>query len=103
MPGEQVAAVDPDIGYIHRCEEQLCQQGTYRHQIMPYPDRWDWGGAGLLNEWAYARTAEALADIDVPEYAQVVRTPRGYCPNSNSLMASRQRSGMGWGSPAARS
>jgi len=77
LDGEQVAAVDPDIGYIHRCEEQMCQQGTYRHQIMPYPDRWDWGGAGLLNEWAYARTAEDLADIDVPEYAQVVRTMCG--------------------------
>ena len=77
LDGEQVAAVDPDIGYIHRCEEQMCQQGTYRHQIMPYPDRWDWGGAGLLNEWAYARTAEALADIEVPEYAQVIRTMCG--------------------------
>jgi NADH-quinone oxidoreductase subunit C/D len=74
LDGEQVADVEPDIGYIHRCEEQMCQQGTYRHQIMPYPDRWDWGGAGLCNEWAYARTAETLADIDVPEYAQVVRT-----------------------------
>ncbi|MFB6307713.1 MAG: NADH-quinone oxidoreductase subunit D [Haloarculaceae archaeon] len=74
LDGEQVAAVEPDIGYIHRCEEQMCQQGTYRHQIMPYPDRWDWGGAGLLNEWAYARAAESLADIDVPEYAQVIRT-----------------------------
>ncbi|ELZ91607.1 NADH dehydrogenase, subunit D (ubiquinone) [Haloferax mucosum ATCC BAA-1512] len=74
LDGEQVVDVEPDIGYIHRCEEQMCQQGTYRHQIMPYPDRWDWGGGGLLNEWAYARTAEALADIDVPAYAQVLRT-----------------------------
>ncbi|MFC6874509.1 NADH-quinone oxidoreductase subunit D [Halobellus marinus] len=74
LDGEQVVDVDPDIGYIHRCEEQMCQSKTYRHQIMPYPDRWDWGGAGLLNEWAYARTAETLADIDVPEYAQVIRT-----------------------------
>jgi NADH-quinone oxidoreductase subunit C/D len=74
LDGEQVVDLDPDLGYIHRCEEQMCQQGTYRHQIMPYPDRWDWGGAGLLNEWAYARTAETLADIEVPEYAQVVRT-----------------------------
>ncbi|MFD1515156.1 NADH-quinone oxidoreductase subunit D [Halomarina rubra] len=74
LDGECVADVDPDIGYIHRCEEQMCQQGTYRHQIMPYPDRWDWGGAGLCNEWAYARVAEDLADIEVPEYAQVVRT-----------------------------
>ncbi|MCU4926313.1 NADH-quinone oxidoreductase subunit D [Halobacteria archaeon AArc-dxtr1] len=74
LDGETVVDVDPDIGYIHRCEEQLCQQGTYRHQIMPYPDRWDWVSAGLLNEWAYARVAEALAGIEVPEYAQVVRT-----------------------------
>jgi len=74
LDGEQVVDVDPDIGYIHRCEEQMCQQGTYRHQIMPYPDRWDWGGGGLLNEWAYARAAEALAGLEVPEYAQVVRT-----------------------------
>jgi NADH-quinone oxidoreductase subunit C/D len=74
LDGETVVDVDPDIGYIHRCEEQMCQQGTYRHQIMPYPDRWDWGGAGLCNEWAYARAAEDLADLDVPEYAQVIRT-----------------------------
>ncbi len=74
LDGETVADVEPDLGYIHRCEEQMCQHSTYRHQIMPYPDRWDWGGAGLLNEWAYARTAEALVDISVPEYATVVRT-----------------------------
>jgi len=77
LDGEQVVDVEPDIGYIHRCEEQMCQQGTYRHQIMPYPDRWDWGGAGLLNEWAYARVIEDLADIDVPEYARVIRTLSG--------------------------
>jgi len=74
LDGEQIVDVEPDIGYIHRCEEQMCEQGTYRHQIMPYPDRWDWSGAGLLNEWAYARAAEDLADIEVPEYAQVIRT-----------------------------
>ncbi|VTT88396.1 NADH-ubiquinone oxidoreductase chain C / NADH-ubiquinone oxidoreductase chain D [Halorubrum sp. DM2] len=74
LDGETVVGVEPDIGYIHRCEEQMAQSGTYRHQIMPYPDRWDWGGGGLLNEWAYARVAEDLADIEVPEYAQVIRT-----------------------------
>jgi NADH-quinone oxidoreductase subunit C/D len=52
----------------------MCQQGTYRHQVMPYPDRWDYVSAGILNEWAYARAAEDLADIEVPEYAQVIRT-----------------------------
>ncbi|MDJ1430761.1 NADH-quinone oxidoreductase subunit D [Halostagnicola sp. A-GB9-2] len=74
LDGETVLDVDPDVGYLHRCEEQMCQQGTYRHQIMPYPDRWDYVSSGLLNEWAYARTAEDLADIEVPEYAQVIRT-----------------------------
>ena len=74
LDGETVVDVDPDIGYLHRCEEQMCQNGTYRHQIMPYPDRWDYVSAGLLNEWAYARAAEDLADIEVPEYAQIIRT-----------------------------
>src|SRR6056297_811161 len=74
LDGEQVADVEPDIGYLHRSEEQMAQSGTYRHQIMPYPDRWDYISAGLLNEWAYARAAEDLADIEVPEYAQVIRT-----------------------------
>jgi NADH-quinone oxidoreductase subunit C/D len=74
LVGEQIADLEPDIGYLHRCEEQMCQQGTYRHQIMPYPDRWDYVSAGILNEWAYARAAEDLAEIEVPEYAQVIRT-----------------------------
>jgi NADH-quinone oxidoreductase subunit C/D len=74
LDGEQIADVEPDIGYLHRCEEQMCQQSTYRYQIMPYPDRWDYASSGLLNEWAYARTAEDLADLEVPEYAQVIRT-----------------------------
>jgi NADH-quinone oxidoreductase subunit C/D len=73
LDGEQVADIEPDIGYLHRCEEQMAQQSTYRHQIMPYPDRWDYT-ANLINEWAYARAAESLADIDVPDYAQVLRT-----------------------------
>ncbi len=74
LDGEQVADVESDIGYLHRCEEQMCQTKTYRHQIMPYPDRWDYISAGLLNEWAYARAAEDLNDIEVPEYAQIIRT-----------------------------
>ena len=74
LDGEQVVDIESDIGYLHRCEEQMCQTKNYRYQIMPYPDRWDYINAGLLNEWAYARAAEDLADIEVPEYAQVIRT-----------------------------
>ncbi|MEF8831528.1 MAG: NADH-quinone oxidoreductase subunit D [Halobacteriales archaeon] len=74
LDGEQVVDVEPDIGYLHRSEEQMAQNGTYRHQIMPYPDRWDYVSAGLLNEWAYARAIESMADVEVPDYAQVIRT-----------------------------
>ena len=77
LDGEEVVDVDPDIGYLHRCEEQMCEHSNYRYQIMPYPDRWDYASAGLLNEWAYARVAEDLADIEVPDYAQVIRTMGG--------------------------
>ncbi|NEU59015.1 NADH-quinone oxidoreductase subunit D [Halorussus sp. MSC15.2] len=73
LDGEQVADVEPDIGYLHRCEEQMCQTKNYRYQIMPYPDRWDYT-ANMPNEWAYARAAEDLNDIEVPEYAQILRT-----------------------------
>ncbi|WP_436928000.1 NADH-quinone oxidoreductase subunit D [Halosimplex amylolyticum] len=73
LDGEQVDEVDPDIGYLHRCEEQMCQQGTYRHKIIPYSDRWDYT-ANMPNEWAVARAIEGLADIEVPDYAQVLRT-----------------------------
>ncbi|WP_435360759.1 NADH-quinone oxidoreductase subunit D [Haloarchaeobius sp. DFWS5] len=88
LDGEQVADVESDIGYLHRCEEQMCQQGTYRHQIMPYPDRWDYVSAGILNEWAYARAAEDLADIEVPEYAQIIRTMSAeYCRIAAHMLA----------------
>ncbi|WP_436345402.1 NADH-quinone oxidoreductase subunit D [Natronorubrum sp. FCH18a] len=73
LDGETVVDVDPDVGYLHRCEEQMCQSGTYRHQIIPYADRWDYT-ANLPNEWAVARAIEDLADIEVPEYAQILRT-----------------------------
>ncbi len=73
LDGETVADVDPDVGYLHRCEEQMCEQGTYRHQIIPYSNRWDYT-ANLPNEWAVARAIEAIADIEVPEYAQILRT-----------------------------
>ncbi|SEW14956.1 NADH-quinone oxidoreductase subunit D [Natrinema salifodinae] len=73
LDGETVEDVEPDVGYLHRCEEQMCQQGTYRHQIIPYSNRWDYT-ANLPNEWAVARAIEDIADIEVPEYAQVLRT-----------------------------
>ncbi|WIV66354.1 NADH-quinone oxidoreductase subunit D [Natrialbaceae archaeon AArc-T1-2] len=73
LDGETVVDVDPDVGYLHRCEEQICQEGSYRYQIIPYSNRWDYT-ANLPNEWAVARAIEDIADIEVPAYAQVLRT-----------------------------
>ncbi|WP_323171159.1 NADH-quinone oxidoreductase subunit D [Natrialba sp. PRR66] len=73
LDGETVVDVDPDVGYLHRCEEQMCEQGTYRYQIIPYSNRWDYT-ANLPNEWAVARVIEDVADIEVPTYAQLLRT-----------------------------
>ena len=73
LDGEQVVDVEPDVGYLHRCEEQMAQNGTYRYQIIPYSDRWDYT-ANMPNEWAVARVLEDLADLEVPEYADVLRT-----------------------------
>ncbi len=88
LDGEQIADLESDIGYLHRNEEQMAQQGTYRYQIMPYPDRWDYTPGGMLNEWAYARAAEDLADIDVPEYAQVLRTMSAeFCRIAGHMLA----------------
>ncbi len=74
LDGEIVVDLDPDLGYLHRCEEYLCERLNYKYQIMPYPDRWDYVSAGILNEMSYARCIEELAEIEVPEYAQVIRT-----------------------------
>jgi NADH-quinone oxidoreductase subunit C/D len=73
IDGETVVDLEPDVGYLHRCEEQMAQQGPYRYQIIPYSDRWDYT-ANMPNEWGVARAIESLADLDVPEYAQVLRT-----------------------------
>ena len=73
LDGEQVMDVKSDIGYLHRCEEQMAQDGTYRYQIIPYADRWDYT-SNLPNEWAPARAIEDIAGLDVPEYAQILRT-----------------------------
>jgi len=71
MDGEQVISVTPDIGFLHRNFEKICENRTYP-QIMPYTDRLDYVAA-MTNNWAYARTVEALMKLEVPKRAEYLR------------------------------
>ena len=69
--GEIVTAVDPVIGYLHRCAEKIAEQVTYA-QYVPYADRLDYlSGTNCDLGWCLA--VEHLAGIEVPERARWLR------------------------------
>jgi len=71
LEGEVIAAVDPDIGYLHRGMEKIAENRTYA-QYLPYTDRFDYLSS-LNNNLAYCLAVERLAGIEVPERAQYIR------------------------------
>lgn len=71
VDGERIVDAKPDVGFLHRCFEKICEGWTYA-QIAPLTDRCDYVAA-MTNELAYVVAVEKLAGIDVPERAQVIR------------------------------
>jgi NADH:ubiquinone oxidoreductase subunit D len=71
LEGETIVAVDPVIGYLHRCHEKLGESLTY----VQYPtiaSKTDYVSA-MTAELCYVRAAEQLGQIEVPRRAQQLR------------------------------
>jgi len=69
--GEMVLEAVPHIGYLHRCAEKI-GENVAPYQYIPYTDRMDYL-AGMNNNLAYSLAIEALAGLEVPKRAQIIR------------------------------
>jgi len=69
--GEIVTEAHPHIGYLHRCAEKIGECVDYV-KFQPYTDRMDYLAA-MNNNLGYSMAVEALAGLEVPERAQLLR------------------------------
>jgi NADH-quinone oxidoreductase subunit C/D len=72
LDGERVTKATPDLGYLHRGVEKLCEGLAYM-QIIPHTDRLDYV-CSMTNNYAYVRAVEKLLQITIPERAEYIRT-----------------------------
>lgn len=71
VDGEKIVDLVPNIGYLHRGSEKLCEGEQY-HQITTLFDRLDYI-ANFNNEQVYCRAVEKLMGLEVPERAEYIR------------------------------
>ena len=72
LEGEKIIKATPDLGYLHRGVEKLCEGLTYQ-QVIPHTDRLDYI-CSMTNNFAYVRAVEKLLGVSIPERGEYVRT-----------------------------
>ena len=72
IDGETIKNVEPDLGYIHRSIEKMCERDSYQ-QIVHLTDRMDYLSSHINNE-AVCLTVENALELEVPERVKVIRT-----------------------------
>jgi NADH-quinone oxidoreductase subunit D len=72
LDGENIEKVVLDLGYLHRGIEKIAENKTYQ-EFMPYTDRMDYLSPYSSNV-GFCLAVEKLANIQVPERAQYIRT-----------------------------
>jgi len=71
LDGELIVKADPDIGFLHRGIEKMCEHRTY-HKCLPLMNRVDYL-AGEVNNFGFCLAVEKLLGIEVPKRAQYIR------------------------------
>lgn len=71
LDGEVIVRAMPDLGYLHRGIEKLCENRTY-HQCIPLMNRLDYL-AGEVNNFGFCLAVEKLLGLEVPKRAQYIR------------------------------
>lgn len=71
VDGETIIDAEPEMGYLHRGIEKLCENRTYT-QIIPLADRLCYGSSMTWSH-LYCMAAEDLMGIEVPERAEYIR------------------------------
>lgn len=72
LDGEIIRSCVIDIGYLHRGIEKVAEYKTFQ-EFMPYTDRMDYLSP-YSNNVALCLAVEKLAQIEVPERGQYIRT-----------------------------
>ncbi len=71
LEGEEIADLQPVVGYLHRNHEKIGERNTYIMN-MPFTDRLDYLSS-MGNNFGYALAIEKLMGIKPPERAEYIR------------------------------
>lgn len=72
VDGEIIKNVEPDLGYIHRSIEKMCESDSYQ-QIVHLTDRMDYLSSHINNE-AVCLAVENALQLEIPDRVKVIRT-----------------------------